>query len=62
MLAFYHKLASAKLEVKINSNAVHKVTIKMKCFTKKKRLLLRCIHHLNSDVLNNTDHMRIIIF
>ena len=25
----------------------------------KKRLLLRCIHHLKSDLINNMDHMRI---
>ena len=25
----------------------------------KKRLLLRCIHHFNSDLINNMDHMRI---
>ena len=24
-----------------------------------KRLLLRCIHHFNSDLINNMDHMRI---
>ena len=24
----------------------------------KKRLLLRCIHHFNSDIINNIDHMR----
>ena len=24
-----------------------------------KRLLLRCIHHFKSDLINNTDHMRI---
>ena len=23
-----------------------------------KKLLLRCIHHFDSDVINNTDHMR----
>ena len=26
---------------------------------KKKRLLLRCIHHFKSDWINNMDHMRI---
>ena len=25
----------------------------------KKRLLLRCIHHFKSDLINNMDHMRI---
>ena len=25
----------------------------------KKRLLLRCIHHFRSDLINNMDHMRI---
>ena len=25
----------------------------------KERLLLRCIHHFNSDLINNMDHMRI---
>ena len=25
----------------------------------KKRLLLRCIHHFKSDLINNIDHMRI---
>ena len=25
----------------------------------KKRLLLRCIHHFKSDIINNMDHMRI---
>ena len=25
----------------------------------KKRLLLRCIHHFKSDLVNNMDHMRI---
>ena len=25
----------------------------------KKRLLLICIHHFDSDVINNMDHMRI---
>ena len=25
----------------------------------KKRLLLRCIHHFNFDLINNMDHMRI---
>ena len=24
-----------------------------------KRLLLRCIHHFKSDLINNMDHMRI---
>ena len=35
----------------------------IECVTKelehKKRLLLRCIHHLKSDLINNMDHMRI---
>ena len=26
----------------------------------KKRLLLRCIHHFKSDLINNMDHMRIL--
>ena len=26
---------------------------------KKKRLLLRCIHHFKSDLINDMDHMRI---
>ena len=26
----------------------------------KKRLLLRCIHHFESDLINNMDHMRIL--
>ena len=25
----------------------------------KKRFLLRCIHHFESDIINNIDHMRI---
>ena len=25
----------------------------------KKRLLLRCIHHFKTDLINNMDHMRI---
>ena len=25
----------------------------------KKRLLLRCLHHFKSDLINNMDHMRI---
>ena len=29
------------------------------CLEYKKRLLLRCIHHFKSDLINNTDHMRI---
>ena len=28
-------------------------------FKYKKRLLLRCIHHSKSDLINNMDHMRI---
>ena len=28
-------------------------------FKYKKRLLLRCIHHFKSDLINNMDHMRI---
>ena len=27
----------------------------------KKRLLLRCIHHLKSDLINSMDHMRISV-
>ena len=27
---------------------------------KKKRLLLRCIHHFKSDLINEMDHMRIL--
>ena len=26
----------------------------------KKRLLLRCIHHFKSDLINNMDHMRMV--
>ena len=26
----------------------------------KKRLLLRCIHHVKSDLINDMDHMRIL--
>ena len=29
-------------------------------FQYKKRLLLRCIHHFKSDLINNMDHMRIL--
>ena len=35
-------------------------TISVQIITKyKKRLLLRCMHHFNSDSINNMDHMRI---
>ena len=29
-------------------------------FEYKKRLLLRCIHHFKTDLINNMDHMRIL--
>ena len=29
------------------------------CHKYKKRLLLKCIHHFKSDLINNVDHMRI---
>ena len=29
------------------------------CTNIKKRLLIRCIHHFKSDLINNMDHMRI---
>ena len=29
------------------------------CLVLKKRLLLRCIHHFKSDLINDMDHMRI---
>ena len=71
-LAFYHKLAYAKPEVKFNNNAVGNVTVKlnfkhfnwlkMKCFKNKKRLLRRRIPRFKSDLINNMDHIRIIIF
>ena len=28
----------------------------------KKRLLLRCIHHFKSDLINDMDHVRLILF
>ena len=40
-----------------SNNVLQKMKIDAKF--KKKKLLLRCMHHFESDLINNKDHMRI---
>ena len=65
---YYKKLISAKRnsrkifqafarENKVTRKTIYSIwLIPLKL---KKRLLLRCIHHFKSDIINDMDHMRI---
>ena len=49
---------TSKKRTKVKKNTYSSNTIK-NSMAFKKRLLLSCIHHFKSEVINNIDHMRI---
>ena len=60
----YYNRTFSEEELKTSLNRAHDTAegpdkIHYQLLKYKKRLLLRCIHHFNSDLINNMDHMRI---